>query len=111
MRPKMNQLLGLLSLLLLASPVWARTDSAKFHADHDVTIGGKQLKAGDYELKIVENDSNLSVTQDGKLVAQVPVHWIQLQDKAHATEVELTENRVTEVDFAGKTQAVQIQSN
>lgn len=69
------------------------------------------MKPGDYELKVQNNARDLSVSREGKVVAQVPVHWIQLPKKPNATEVDLTKNQVTEVDFAGTTQAVQVRAN
>lgn len=92
-------------------PVLAHTDSVAFHSDGTATIGETQLKQGDYELKVEDNAKNLRITQDGKLIAQVPVHWIQLPKKSHDTEVDLTKNQVTEVEFAGSNEAVQVQSN
>jgi len=111
MRPKAIQFVSVLSLLALALPVWAHTDSATIHSDGNVTIGGTELKPGDYQLKVEDNAKDLRVTRYGKLVAQVPVHWIQLPKKAEDTEVDLTKNQVTEVDFSGSTQAVQVRSN
>ena len=111
MRLKVNQFLGLLTLLALAMPVWAHTDSAPLQSDGTITIGGTQLKAGDYQLKIADNANELLITHEGKVVAQVPVRWIQLPSKSKETQVDLNNNQVVEVDFAGKTQAVQVQSN
>jgi len=111
MRLKAIQFLGVLGLLSLALPVWAHTDSTTFHSDGTATIGGTQLKAGDYQLKVEDNAANLQVTHYGKVVAKVPVHWIQLPNKPDATEVDLTKNQIVEVEFAGRTQAVQVQSN
>jgi uncharacterized membrane protein YvbJ len=111
MRLKVSQFLGLLTLLTLAMPVWARTDSAPLQSDGTITIGGTQLKAGDYQLKVEDNANELLITHEGKVVAQVPVRWIQLPSKSKETQVDLNNNQVVEVDFAGKTQAVQVQSN
>jgi len=46
----------------------------------------------------------------GKVVAEVPVTWIELQKSPESTEVVLNQNRVVEMDFGGKTQPVKIQS-
>lgn len=111
MRLKAASFIGLASIALLALPVWAHTDSTTFHSDGTVMIGGTQLKAGDYQLKIQPNAGDLQVTQDGKQITQVPVHWIQLPNKPQDTEVSIDKNRVVEVEFAGKTEALQIQYN
>ncbi|MGB8540541.1 MAG: hypothetical protein WCD49_02785 [Candidatus Acidiferrales bacterium] len=111
MRLKMNQLLCAIALLTLAAPVWARTHSTTAYSDGTTTIGGTQLKAGDYELKVDDNATQLQVKQDGKIVAHIPVQWIQLPNKVKITEVRLDNNQITEVQFGGETQAVQIRSN
>lgn len=108
---KATHWLAVLGLLILAVPVWAHTDSATIHSDGTTTIGGKALKSGDYQLKVQPNGSDLRVTQYGKVVTQVPVHWIQLPKKADATEIDLNKNQIVEVDFAGQTQAVKVQAN
>ena len=110
MRLKASQLLGALTLLTLAVPVWARTHSATSYSDGKTTVGGTQLKAGDYQLKVEDNGTQLQVTQEGKVVARVPVQWIQLPNKPNDTEVLLKNNQVVEVEFGGETQAVQIRS-
>ncbi|HXN97561.1 MAG TPA: hypothetical protein VN881_00720 [Candidatus Acidoferrales bacterium] len=110
MRSKSIQLLAAFTLLTLAAPVWARTHSATAISDGSTTVAGTQLKAGDYELKVDDNASQLQVIQNGKVVAQAPVQWIQLPQKAADTTVLLDGNKIVEVDFGGKTQAVQIVS-
>lgn len=73
-------------------------------------IGQTQLKPGDYDLKVKPNASQLEVTKDGKVVVEIPVTWIQLQKTPGNTQVILNNNRVVEVDFGGKTQAVKVQA-
>jgi hypothetical protein len=111
MRLKSIQLLATFTLLTLAAPVWARTHSATAISDGSTTVAGTQLKAGDYELKVDDNGSQLQVIQNGKIVAQAPVQWIQLPQKPSATSVLLDNNKIVEVDFGGDSQAVQIVSS
>lgn len=111
MRLNALQFAGLFALLALATPVWAHTDSATIESNGNTSIAGTQLKAGEYQLKVQDNADHLQVTQNGKVIAQVPVKWVQLNNKAPQTEVNINANQIVEVDFAGKTQAVQIQSN
>jgi hypothetical protein len=111
MRPKISKLLCAITLLTLAVPVWARTHSTTAYSDGTTTIAGTHLKAGDYQLKVEDNGTELQVVQEGKLVAHVPVQWVQLPNKAKTTEVMLDNNQITEVQFGGETQAVQIRSN
>ena len=111
MRQKSIQLLAALTILTLAAPVWARTRTATAISDGTTTVAGTQLKAGDYQLKVDDNGSQLQVIQNGKVVAQAPVHWVQLPQKPASTEVLLDGNKITEVDFGGDTQAAQIVSS
>jgi hypothetical protein len=113
MRLHAKQFLGGLALLALSVPVWAaHTDSVAFYSDGSTTIAGTQLKQGDYELKVKDNAKDLQVvTGDGKVVASVTVQWVQLPNKPQATSVVVDNNKITEVDFGGKSQAVKIPTN
>ena len=70
-------------------------------------IAGTQLSPGDYEIKVKDGATQASVVQDGKVVAQVPCQWIQLSKKPVNSQVISSNNQITEVDFSGKTEAVQ----
>jgi hypothetical protein len=70
------------------------------------TIGNAEIKPGDYELRVEEGQTQLQVVSHGKMVAQVPCRWIQLPSKAAASEVEVDSNKVTGVEFGGKTAAL-----
>ena len=97
-----------LAVFVLAAPVWAHTDTAQLTLTEPTTIGGTQLKAGDYNLEVKPNGTQLKVvnTATNKTVAEVPCQWIQLQQKPDTTQVLVNNNQVTEIDFGGKTQAV-----
>lgn len=96
--------------LVLAFPVWARGNKAQLTVTQSTTIGSTQLKPGNYNLEVKENDTQLKITDanNGKVIAQVPVQWITLKDKPSTTSVVVNENQVTEVDFGGKTQAIRV---
>jgi hypothetical protein len=111
MRMNTNKLLVALTLLTLAAPVWARPRTATAFVNDPATIGGTQLKPGEYQLKVENNANQLEVLQKGKVVAVVPVQWIQLPAKPAATQVTVDNNQITEVDFGGDIQAVQITAN
>ena len=113
MRLHAKQFLGGLALLALSVPVWgAHSDSVAFYSDGSTTIAGTQLKQGDYQLKVKDNAAELQVvTEDGKVVAHVPVQWVQLQNKPETTTVVVDNNKIVEVDFGGKTQGLKIPTN
>ena len=112
MRFTAKECLGLLTITFLAVPLLARPETRTFEANwianQATTVGTTQIQPGDYTLKVRENDSTMDVTRNGKLVAQVPCHWIQLPKKAANTEVDTNNNRIAQVEFAGKTEAVQV---
>jgi hypothetical protein len=100
-----------LTLLTLAAPVWAHTRTATAQITDTTTIGSTQLKPGEYQLKVEDNANQLQIMQHGKVVAVVPVQWVQLPQKPSNTAVVLDGNKITAVEFGGNTQAVQIVSS
>jgi hypothetical protein len=71
-------------------------------------VGTTQLQPGDYILKVEDNATQIQVERDGAVVAEVACHWTQLPQKPTTSQVLMTSDRVTEVDFRGKTEAVTI---
>ena len=95
----------------LALPVWAaHKDSTTWTVSDPTTIGSKTLTPGNYEIRAEENSNQLQVYQGAKLIVEVPCHWYQLSAKARDTEVLVDGSAVREVHFAGRTDAVKIQS-
>jgi hypothetical protein len=110
MRLKSIQLIAAFTLLTLAAPVWAHSRTATAYINATTTIGSTQLKPGEYQLKVEDSATQLQVLQNGKVVATVPVQWVQLPNRPAETTVVMDSNKITEVDFGGNTQAVQIVS-
>jgi len=101
-----RKLLGL-SLLLAAAPVWAaHTNSVSWTVYKDTSLGTTEIKPGNYELRVEDGQAQLDVFSHGKMIAQVPCHWIQLPSKAAASQVEVDDNKVTQIEFGGKTAAL-----
>jgi|SRR5580692_4856310 hypothetical protein len=105
MRFRTNQIVTALAVLALATPLWARPKSVDFKATEPTSIGTTQLSPGEYELRAKDKETQVDVLRDGKVVAEVPCHWVQLDKKPDQSEVLLNSNRVTELDFGGSTQA------
>jgi hypothetical protein len=99
-----------LAILALAAPIWARprTESTPLDLAPPAGWAGTQLKPGSYQLQAVQDQNQIKVVRDGKVVAQVPCQWIQLPKKAEFSEVIMTKNQITQIDFGGKTAAVQV---
>jgi hypothetical protein len=106
--------LGGVLILFLAVPSWAGSENTRTYTAHwtghqGTKIGNTQIKPGEYTLKALENDNTLDVMQDGKVVAQVPCHWIQLAKKAPHTQVSANNDQIIQVEFEGRTEAIQFQ--
>jgi hypothetical protein len=110
MEIRMKTYLAAVAMLGLSLPMWAGTDSAQLVIDHPVTIGAQQLQPGSYNLKAKDGEKQINVVRadNGKTVASVPCEWVQLAQKPRQTEILFDANRVIEVDFSGKTEAVAI---
>ncbi len=104
---------AVVATVILTAPVWAGSasshkDSAAFDAAEATTIGNTQLQPGHYTLEAREDQSQLNVLKDGKVIASVPCHWVQLQKKAKSSEILSNNNQVNEVRFGGRTEAAQV---
>ena len=97
-----------IAAIFLAFPVWAHTESTTIEIRNPTAIAGTPLAPGEYELKVQDAANQLSVIRDGKVVAEVPCRWIQLPQKAGDSEVQFTENQITQIDFGGKIEAIQL---
>lgn len=107
-----NKFLGGLAVLAMALPLWAgpssHNDSMPFDVTATATVGQTQLAPGHYTFEANEASNELNIRQNGKMVASVPCHWVQLPQKAHDSEVLSNNNRVTQVDFRGRTEALKV---
>ena len=98
-----------LSLLLAASAVAGNTNKGTLNVGATVTVGGKQLAPGKYQLEWAGSGSNVEVTiSDGReTIAKVPAQIVLLQ-KAEATSGystrtdEAGNKALTDIFFGGK---------
>ena len=108
MRIRTKHYLVASAIVLLSLPVWARTKSASFTTTESFTESGKQINPGDYTVKVKDGDTQFVITKDGEVVYQGACHWIQLKTKSSVTQVQFNANGISEIDFSGDTQAVQV---
>lgn len=102
-----RQVLSVFAGLLLAMPIWAaHTNNVVWNVSSPITIGGTEVKPGNYVIRIDDGATQAEVLSHGKTVAQVPVQWTQLSSKAQDTEVDEDGGKVTQIKIAGKTSAV-----
>jgi hypothetical protein len=92
----------------MALPIWvaAAPDSMHktIHLGSNATVAGKQLTEGDYDLVVSGNQAKFA--NKGKVVAEVSCTWKTLPNKADHDLVLLDGTAVTEIEFQGKTQAI-----
>lgn len=99
--------LGVFAGLLLAVPIWAaHTNTVAWNVTQSATIGGTEVKPGEYVLRADDGGTQLEIVSKGKVIASVPCQWTQLPQKANASEVDVDGGQVTQVKFGGKTSAV-----
>jgi hypothetical protein len=109
MRHRVTQCLAILSFLTLTIPVWARTYTAPLSVSKNAAIGGTQLKAGDYQLTADPDKKEVEVLQNGKVLATVPGQWVKLPQKPQYSTVIFDGDKITQVQFSGTDQALQVQ--
>ena len=105
---------GLLALALalpaVATPRVAKdgkTMKATLSLPDPVTIGGKQLKPGDYQ--VAADGTKVTITQYGKVVAEANAQFVDGTNKQKANAVVLDGDQVKEIRFSGKSRYVVIQ--
>jgi hypothetical protein len=94
---------------ILVTPVWARTYKASWTVNTPVSIGGTQVKAGEYQLNADDAKKELTVLQNGKVLATVPGQWVKLPKKADYNAIDTDGGKVSQVRFGGSDQAFQPQ--
>ena len=108
MRSSTRYVLAALAFIALSTPAWARKDQMTLNVDHEITVGTTKLPAGEYEVKADEDKTDLTLTKDGKVVADAPGHWVKMAKKADDDQVQYSANRLVEVDFGGSAEAFQL---
>ena len=101
--------------LLLATSAFAadKGNKGSFEVIGPTTVSGHQLSPGQYKLTWDGTGSSveLMILSQGKVVATVPAHLIQLSQAERYNAAELKENpngsqSLTKIDFAGKKYAL-----
>jgi hypothetical protein len=104
-----------LAALLLLVPIAARSDSAKVSKPlakttmdlfNPAKLGGMQLKAGSY--LVTADDSKVTLSHDGKVVAEAPVQWKDEANKAEYSAIVVDSGTITEFHFGGKARYIAV---
>jgi hypothetical protein len=114
-RRGVNAVAPILIALALAMPLAARAvanGSKPLSATMDIlsaaSLGGKQLKPGTYT--VTADDTKVTVSQNGKMVAEAPVQWKDETSKARYSNIVTVGDQVTEIHFGGKMRYVTVQA-
>ncbi len=98
-----------LSLLLAASAIAGNTNKGTVRIDETLTVGGKQLPAGKYQVTWAGSESNVELTiSDGRqTLTNVPAQVVPLQkaepESGYSTNTDGAGNKaLTEILFGGK---------
>jgi hypothetical protein len=114
-RSRISFALAMFAALALAMPLAARSNdeknskpsaSATMELAKSAVVGGKQIQAGTYDVKA--KGSKLTLSHDGKVVAEAPIQWKDEQSKSMHSTVVVDSGSLTEVHFPGKTQYAQV---
>ena len=106
-----NLIFSAIAVLALAATSWAaHRDTTQWTVTDTSTIGSSTVRPGEYQIRAEEGANQLEVVKEGNVVATVPCHWIHLDQKPEYTEVVINSNSVDEVHFAGRTEAIKIDS-
>ncbi len=104
-------ILSAIAVLALAVTSWAaHRDTTPWSVTNTATIGSNTIRPGEYQIRTEEGSNQLEVLKDGNVVATVPCRWIHLDQKSEYSEILMNSNNVEEIQFAGKTEAVKIDS-
>jgi hypothetical protein len=114
-RNRMKSLLSIVAALALAMPIVARANEGKNSKStarasmellNAANIGGKQVKAGTYDVKAGE--STLTLIHNGKVVAEAPIEWKDESSKSKYSSIIVDGGSVKEVHFYGKNRYAQV---
>lgn len=108
MRSSLKYFLGAVSIAILVSPLWARTDEMDLTVDHPIMVGTTKLDPGEYQVKADEDKSTVEIIRDGMTVATAPGHWERLAKKADYSEASYNTNALISIQFEGSQESFQV---
>jgi len=97
-----------LALLVATIPVSARTYKQSAVFTSNTSIGSTQLKPGSYDLSADDTKMELNISQNGKIIATVQGQWVKIPQKPRNSELDVDNDKITQVRFRGNDQAFQL---
>lgn len=117
-RSKMIRVSTLVAALMMMLSIGLQTVSAKdakvdtssvFTIQNAASLAGQSIAPGDYKVSVTE--TQLTVSKDGKVIAQVPVQWKDETSKPHYSTIVTEGGKITEFHFGGKTRFVVVSAS
>ena len=117
-RSKMVRFSAVVAALVLVLSIGMKTVSAKdsksdtasvFTIQNATSLAGQSIAPGDYKVSVTE--TQLTLSKDGKVVAQVPVQWKDETSKPHYSTIVTEGNKITEFHFGGKARFVTVSAS
>jgi len=112
-RRGVNAVAPILIALVMAMPLAARvgTNGTKptttsMEILNTISLGGTQIKPGTYT--VTADDSKVTLTQKGKMIAEAPAQWKDGSVKARYSNIVTVNDQVTEIHFGGKMRYVSV---
>ncbi len=107
---RLSQCFALLALLALSAPVFAKSMSQPIVLTQPATIGNTTLQPGHYNITAnLESDQVVVKREDdNKLVATVTGKTVTLDTKSPYSAVVFNGRSIHEIQFSGKTEAIEI---
>jgi len=115
----MKSILSKMMAVLMVGALTGVVASAKVHKekvtfDSDIKVNGTLVKKGTYEVKFDDESGQLSITKNGKTVAQATAKLEQREKKANDFQLRSTvngdETNLTGITFGGSDKNVVITS-
>lgn len=100
---------NLAAVTVISIPSWSKSNSKNYLSTtidlaSPTRIRNKQLQPGKY--KVIAEGNEAKFERDGKIVAQVPCTLKTLSQKAQEDDFQTDHNRLTQIDVAGKMEAI-----
>ncbi|HEY0701968.1 MAG TPA: hypothetical protein VGD60_04295 [Candidatus Acidoferrales bacterium] len=114
-RSKVVKFSTLVAALVMVLSIGLQTLSAKdskagtssmVTVQNATSLAGQEIKPGDYMVSVTE--SQVTISKNGKMVAQAPVQWKDETAKPRYTSIVTDGNKIKEIHFGGKNKYVEV---
>ena len=97
--------------LAFALPMWAKPLKKSIELYSPARVGNTALLAGQYELIVDDKVAIATFEKNNKIVAEIPYQLIRIAKAPMDAMVFDKKGELTEIDFSGKSQAIEFTAN